>query len=381
MKGARRPLRLLGLETRYVARLYALHIGVVLVLILALVLGLDVAGQFDRVMTAQGRVALPEGGARLAYYAALRLGYNLSAILPIALAIGILLAEVRMARSNERAMLANTGRAPSLSLVPALLVGLAVGAVQYTLLAHVRPYAVAAQGEAGFRDYGPRFQGGITAPIWFDIDGTLLKTQIAFTPAGPELLNLRMFRFDADSGLVQQIWAAHAQPLNNGLALTGPSQVWPRDPGSGPLDHIAIAINPDWLAYAGVPPRFVPQAVLTRILTDPVGVPNSANYQAIAQERWAAVALCVAIAAVMATLCLLLLGPRMRLFLPLAIAVAGYGTHVAGNIILTLGEFGRLPPLIAAWALPIALLVAVALFVLWFEARVRRKLAGLSAVQ
>jgi lipopolysaccharide export system permease protein len=380
MKSARRPLRVLGLETRYVARLYAFYIVVVLIMVSARVLGLDVAGQFDLVMTAQGRVALPEGGVRLAYYAALRLGYNLPAMLPIALAIGILWAEVRLARGNERAMLANTGRAPSLSLVPALLVGLAVGVVQYTLLADVRPYAVAAQGEAGFRNYGPRFREGVTAPMWFDIDGTLLQTQILFTPEGPELRNLRLFRFDADYRLVQQIWAMRAQSIDNGLALTGASQVWPDNPSSGPLDHIAIAINPTWLDYAGVPPRFLPRAVLARILADPGGVPNKAHYQIIAQEGRAAVALCVAISAVTSTLCLLLLGSRMRLYLPLAIATVGYGIHLAGNIIVTLGEFGRLPPLIAAWSLPVTLLVGAALFILWFEARVRRKLARLNAV-
>ena len=376
---ARYPLRLLGLETRYVARLYAFYTGVVLVLILALVLGLDVAGQFDRVMSMQSRVALPEGGARLAYYTALRLGYNLPAILPIALAIGILWAEVQLARGNERAMLANTGRAPGLSLMPALLVGLAVGVVQYTLLAHVRPYAVEAQAEAGFRTFGPRFQGGITPPMWFDIDGTLLQSQIDFTPAGPELLNLRLLRFDPDGGLTQQIWAERAQLKVSGLDLTGQSEIWPQGTQSGPIDHIAIAINPDWLAYAGVPPRFVPQSVLGQILAEPKGVPNSNQYRAIAQERLAAVALCMATAALMATLCLVLLGPRMRVLLPLGIAATGYGLHVAQNIILTLAEFGRLPPLMAAWALPVAVLAGVALFLVWSDTRVRRTLAGLSA--
>lgn len=379
MTAVRRPLRLFGLETRYVARLYVVHIGVVLVLISALVLGLDVAGQFDLVMAAQGRTALPEGGSRLAYYAWLRFCFNLPAILSIALAIGILWAEIRLARGNERAMLANTGRAPSLSLVPALLVGLAVGALQYNALAHVRPHAVAAQGEAGFRDYGLKFRGGVTAPMWLDIDGTVLQAQIDFGPDGPELRSLRAFRFDEGNRLTQQIWAARGEVVSTGLRLTGASQVWPEDPASGPPDHIAIRINPTWLEYVGVPPRFLPQPVLARILAEPGGVSNRAQYQAIAQESRAAILLCMAIAAVMATLSLLLLGPRMRLVLPLAIAGLGYGIHLAATILLTLGEFGRVSPVMAAWSLPVALLGAVLLVLTWQEARVRRRLAQITA--
>ncbi|MCB1404708.1 MAG: LptF/LptG family permease [Rhodobacteraceae bacterium] len=369
------PLALFGLETRYVARLYLLHTLLVAALVLALVLALDLAGRFDRVLSAEGIVETPDGALRLVYYLWLRAAYNLPAILPIALAIGILWVEVRLTQGYERSMIANTGRAPGLSLVPALVVGLAVGLGQYALQAHVRPYAVAAQGEAGFRFYGSRFRAGTAPRAWRDFGDTLIYAGIRFAADGPVLVNARLFLFDADDRLLRVIWTDAARPTEAGLMLEGDHASWPAEGDTGAL--VPLMMNADWLSYAGVAPRFLPQPVLRRIAAAESGVPTQGAYRAALHERWAAIAGSLALALLVAALSLRWMAARRGLLVPLVIVGAAYSLHIAGNVFSALGEYERLSPLTAAWGLPVVLLAGCGLVLGVEHWRVRGRLRAL----
>lgn len=375
----RRPLFLLGLETRYVTRLYLVHTVLVVFLILAPVLALDLAGHFDRVLTVQGRVETPDGALRLVYYLWLRAEYNLPAVLPIALMIGIVWVELRLTRGYERAMIANTGRAPGLSLVPAVLVGLVVGLTQYALLAHVRPHAVEAQGEAGFRYYGSRFTGGTASPAWLDFGSTLVRAGVRFDAETPVLVDLRLFALDAENRLAMAVWSDEARPVQGGLALEGDHARWPDDTEGNAENTppVPLSINSDWVSYAGVQPRFVPQSVLARIATAETGVPEQSAYRTALHERWAAIAGGVAMALLAASLCLHWLTERAGIKRPLAILAMGYALHLAGNVFSTLGEFGIIAPVAATWSLPVAVLLACLLALLANHWRVTRRIAAL----
>lgn len=350
------PYALFGLETAYVTRLYLLRTALVAGLILVLVLALDLAGNSQSVLTAQGVATVPEGSRRLAYYVMLRAQYNLPSILPLALAIGILWSEIRLTRGHERAMIANTGRAPLLSMVPALLVGLVIGSAQYVLFAHARPHAVEAQAEAGFRYYGPRFNRGTSHHVWNDFDGALVNAAIQFTPDGPVLIDLRLFVLDRQNRLERAVWADRAYPVAGGLALAGQVARWPVDPAADSRE--ALVINPDWLAWARVEPRLVPQPVLRRIAEAEEGVPGQTAYQAALLERSAAIAGAIAMALMVASLCLHWMTTRRGLMVPVAILAAAYFLQLADNTFSVLGEYGRLGPVAASWSLPVAVLIA-----------------------
>ena len=372
----RLPRALLGLETRYVARLYVAHTVLVTFLVLVLVLALDLAGHFDRVLSAQGIVEIPDGAWRLAYYLWLRAEYNLPAILPIALTIGILWVEVRLTQGYERTMIANTGRSPGLSLLPALIVGLGVGVGQYALQAHVRPHAVTAQGEAGFRFYGSRFTAGTAPQSWRDFGSTIVYAGIRFAADGPVFVDARLYFFDDDDRLTRIVWADAAQPTDAGLLLQGEHASWPAtdDPG----DLVPMVMNGDWLSYAGVAPRFLPQPVLTRIAAAASGVPAQGAYRAALHERWAAIASSLATSLLVAGLSLRWMAARRGLGVPLVIVGISYVLHIAGNVLSVLGEYERLSPLVAAWALPVSLIVGSLVVILIGHWRIRRLLADLS---
>lgn len=373
----RYPYALFGLETAYVSRLYLLRTVVVTGLVLVLILALDLAGNSENVLAAQGIVTVPEGAQRLAYYALLRAEYNLPAILPIGLAVGILWSELRLTRGHERAMIANTGRSPLVSLVPALLIGLAIGSAQFVLFAYARPHAVQAQGEAGFRYYGPRFNQGTSRRVWFDFDGTLINAAIRFAPEGPVLTDMRLFVLDSQNRLQRMVWAERAYPVAGGLALDHGLH-WPHDPTVS--DREALVINPDWLAWAQVEPRLVPQSVLSRIAAAEEGsVPNHTAYLAALQERSATLASAVAMALMVASLCLHWMSARPGIVVPGMILAAGYALNLAGNVFSVLGEYGRLSPAVSSWSLPIAVLTACLGAVVAKHWSVTRRLRNLAA--
>lgn len=368
----RPPLAVFGLETRYVARLYALRTALVVALALALVLALDLAGHYDRVLTAQGVAAMPEGAPRLAWYLWLRALYNLPAILPIGMGIGIVWVEFDLTRGHERAMIANTGRAPLLSLMPALVVGVAFGLAQVALLAHVRPHAVKAQGEAGFRYYGAGFAGGSAPPEWHDFGAALVHAGLRFEATGPVLVDLRLFLLDGENRLERVIWADEARPVDGAVLLAGAHATWPTEGLSDA--RVPLAINTDWLAHAGVEPRLLPQGALTRIAHAASGVPAANAYRAALNERHAALAAMVAMALLVASLSLRWLAARRGLMAPLVILGAAYALNLGGNVFSALGEYGRIAPVWAAWGLPVAVLGGCALVLGIGGWRMRRRL-------
>lgn len=364
-------LALLGTETRYVARLYLIRVAIVAFAIATVVLALDIAGNFEGVMAASGQQALPSGVRRVAVYLLLRLAYNLPAILPLAAAIGIVWAEWTLARSFERMIIVNTGRSPFVSLVPALLVSLLVGGIQYSALSVIRPMAVAAQGTMGFRYYGPRLSGLEPEARWILLDGAVMHARISF-PEGEALFSdVTLFELGPDHRLSAAASAPQGRAQDGRLTLDAP-QRWPQPDADGATEATEVFLDPVWLRNIGIEPRFVPQRELAQLARGGPGVINAGFYRATLQDRRAAVARLVAMGVLMATLSLSLMRPRMSVAPALKLAAAGYGLHFLSQFLSTLGQNGQLATMLAFWVLPGAVIILCVLYHLWREGDVAR---------
>ena len=71
-------------------------------------------------------------------------------------------------------------------------------------------------------------------------------------------------------------------------------------------------------------------------------------------------------------------GPA-RPMVSVKIGLAGYGVHVASKVLTTLGEYGYVTPVVAAWALPVAVAGGALLVLARRERKVRRSLARQAA--
>lgn len=362
-------LALTGIETRYVTALYLHRVGLVGFVIATTVLAIDIAGNLDRVLAAAGPEAPAAGPARIALYLLLRLAYNAPAILPLATAVGIVWAEVSLARSHERTILANTGRSPLVSLVPALLVGLLVGAAQFAALDLLRPLSVEAQGQMGFRAYGPRLSGPDRQPRWVTLDRAILHARIGFADGEALLQDVTLYTLDSQLRLESIQRAAQARLADGGLDFENP-QRWP-DTG----EAISPPVDPIWLRNIGIDPRFVTQSDLRHLARGGAGIQDFARYRAALQDRRAAPLRTAAMALLMATLCLVVLRPRGTAGSVLMLMGAGYGFHFVVQTLSILAESGVLAPGLGVWAVPAGVIAGCIAFNLWREARVARVLA------
>lgn len=386
--GARRAL--FGIETRYVTRVYLQRVFIVGAAVLAIVLSLDLATNLAWVMSEQSAAAGREGFARLAFYLGLRAAYNLPAIVPIAAVIGVVWAEFGLAAAHERIMIFNSGRAPVRSLMPALLVGILLGLTQFAALSYARPLSVEEQARSGFRDFGPRYRaGGTTGHKWIAIEDGFVHARIDFGPP-VSLRDVMVYGLGPDGRLDIVVSAERARPTGQaGLWQFAGGSWWERPPAGGgqtggvmpvesafELAEISLPLDPLWVDYSEVPARFLPQPVVRALAAGGPGVPEAFGYRTNYQERLAAFIHPLAMTLLGATLCLIMLRPRVPPLAPLTIGMAGYAIHVASKILSMLGEYGYIPPVVAAWTLPLAVAAGCLLLLHLRDRRVRRALAA-----
>ena len=359
---------LFGRETRYVGRLYAGRAFIFAALALCVVLSLDAANHIGGFLADQAQPGAPSGLVRLSYYLMLRGGYNLPAILPIAALVGVIWAEFALSGTRQRIMIANSGQPALRSLAPAIVVGLAIGIVQFVALAYVRPACVEAQAVAGFRYYGPKFSAPAeTADMWISVEGAVIATRIAFTD--PPTLRDAIIYDLADDGALRSIRTARsAVPAQAGTWTMSNGSHWQVPDFSAPsatgevqhadlyqAETIALALDPLWVTNIDIQPMLLPQSVLAEIGAAARGVQNAAAYRAALQERFAAVFYVIGMALLPAALGICWFLPGMGPGPLLRVIFLGVGAYFFANVVSQLGAYGYLPPLISAWSAPVML--------------------------
>lgn len=376
-----RAAALLGTETRYVLRLYAARVFLAFAAILAVVLSLDLAINLDQLLQSADPLRADVQG-RLAWYVVLRIGYNLPAIVPIAAALGVLWAEWGLARSNERMMIANSGRAPALSLMPAMVLGLILGALQFVAVAHVQPRVMEEQALAGYRDYGPRFRAELGPPRWIQVEDAVIRARIDFSQ-GPEpvLREVRAFMLGPEGHLSGIVDAEQARPSGRpGIWTLSDVRIWTAaGQGAGTITaapelDLPLSLEHLWLSHADIMPRFLPQHALRALSAATAGVPRQWRFSANLTERRSAPLVLLAFTVMTATLSMKMLGPRGPLLSALKIGALGYTVHVALKTMAALAEYGYLSPLLGAWLVPGVVLVACAWVLTREELKVRSAL-------
>ncbi|MBU1175977.1 MAG: LptF/LptG family permease [Alphaproteobacteria bacterium] len=372
-----------GRETRYVGRLYLERIVLVVLLISAVVLSLDTASTLGGFLNEARQLGTASGFARMGYYLILRAGYNLPSILPMAALLGVIWVEFSLARSRQRIMIANSGRAQLVSLAPSLLVGLIIGLSQFVAVAHIRPASVEAQATEGFRDYGPRFHSEVSGEELISVEGAVIKARIAFGEP-PTLRDALIFEIAEDGALRTIYTARQAAPVEQGLWLLSDGSVW-STPGffgtASPVGQhepvevfdsrlVELSLLPLYANNVGIQPARLPQAVLARLAAAPQGVQNPTTYRAAYQDRFAAILYVVGMTLLPAVLSILWFSPQMSSAPVVGIMFWCVGIYFLASLFSQLGSYGYLPAPISAWSIP-SLAVAGAIWMGTSHARAR----------
>ncbi|KAF0119786.1 MAG: hypothetical protein FD152_4374, partial [Xanthobacteraceae bacterium] len=202
----------LGTYTRTLALTQAGHIGTVLTALLIIALTLDLAPRAERI-AAEAGPAGPFGIARhLLWYLLLRSCDIITLVLPLACFLGIWWSEITFTQSRERIAIWNGGRSPLQSIMPLLMVGIALGSLQATALIVLRPTAVTIQIENGIGDYGGRFNRSLrpTERRWITLPNHMVQARIDYRHA--RLVDVQLFELSAGGRMTGRITAATAEP-------------------------------------------------------------------------------------------------------------------------------------------------------------------------
>ncbi|MDB5740478.1 MAG: hypothetical protein JWP16_1518 [Alphaproteobacteria bacterium] len=372
-RGAR-PIFLapLGIHTRYMLATYLRHILMVAAALMTIALTIDLWPQVALLPGSGPLVVL-----QIVKLTALRLPDLLPPFLPFATFLGVVWAESAFTESRERMLVWNSGRSPLLCLVPALLVGLAMGASLFVVDALLRPAAIHVQideklGREGIRL--DRSQSG--GNHWIALQDGLLRAEIEYGPP-VKLRNTTIYKLDSQGHLYEVDTAASASPLPGGRWLLQDGRYWRADftdqgnvLSTGPTGQetespfrsrtIVMALNDQWLHNLGLSPQYLRLGELKTLSRAHLVSRDAFGYRTRLQAVYAEPLLAVAMALFGASLSMLFFAYRTRWIALVGVLLAGYLAHFASRAFSLMGEFGYISSVEASWVVPGLLLAAAA---------------------
>jgi len=367
---------------RYASLSLLNHLALTLSGFVAFLLLLDLMNRGDEVVQRHGKSALA-----LAKYAALRLPDLASFILPFAVLIAALLMLAKLARNNEIMALKASGLSfyhLLLSLVPAALL---VGLLHFLLSDQVVPrtarileqWDAAAQpaapaGKSAADTSAPTSPSGsvtLTAPspgpsqsIEWIRDGDSFVRIEAVLADGKELHGVTIFERKAHAALSERLLAERARFDGTGWRLINVRKLSLADGQDRKPERVAempwqTSLTPDHLADLTTDPATLSMAEVWRFVSHPDVGSRPVDFY----ETW----LLRKIALPLVTIMMVLLAAPVSQGLQrhgglgagLAVGVGlGFLYFVADGLLMTLGEMGTIPPMIAAWS-PTMLFAAI----------------------
>lgn len=354
-----------GILARYLTRLFVARLLAMLFGLGSLAVLMDIVANSDDIVGAGDSVA-----AALGRYAILRLPGVVSQILPLTVLIAMLLTMSSLARHSELTAITGSG-VSQLRLIAAMLPAVvAVSALQFLLDDRVVPRATSelrAWGVGDFKSFVEKDKG---KKIWFRQGDNYVSVR-KIAKRRNELVGVTIFDRDAEGHVRERIEAQRATYSDGAWILeavsrtssdsetvtTVPRLTWPN------------AIEFSILKSLSYHPKELPWIELRRLAAQS-GFGNRPIYlyQVWLQKKIAR-PLATILMIVLAVAAVQRLRPRQQGGLMLTVGIsAGFVYWIFDELVLTIGEAGLLPVVVAAWAPPLTLAAAAMTVILRHEA-------------
>lgn len=363
-----------GWYTRYMLRGYVRHTFIMIAALLSIALTTDLSTWIWRLFTSN-----PDAGwlwltFRIGRIVVLRGTDLLALTTPISCFLGVLWSEAMHTWSRERLTIWNLGRSPIQCTVPVVLFAAIMGLLQFSLDVYLRPAAVMAL-ENRPDEQSPDFNFS-SDKHWIAAGDDLVHTRISPGPP-PGFAEVTIYRLGNDGALTAAIVAEKATPgsakatwiLRNGRIWTTTPQTAQPDPNPPAPDRnaaserafeqmdVILPIDPLWVTRYGIHPQYLPHSALRELTTVSGGSHSAVKYRVWYEVRYANAFMPGALALLATSLSLLLIPYRIRPGAVFVIAFAGYAAHVFEKVCLVLGEYDKLSPAVAAWIVPLTLVM------------------------
>lgn len=377
-----------GRYTRYVLFSYMRHALVIVSALLSVAFAVDLTPQLGQVLgTVTGLAALQ----KFLWFALLRAGDLLPRFIPLASFLGVLWTEIVLTLSRERILIWNTGRSPFYSLMPVILLAVIFGAAQFACDAYVRPTAMALQVGQHLGKLSVTFDRSTSKEAyWIAAGDDLVLSRLDFSE--PALRDLTLYRLDKNGRLREVDNASSAVPglpKDTWILLNGSYWTIPAESTSGaatvPLltrgtkasatkfsqRFVDLQLAPITVSEWGIYLEYLTPQNLADLASATAKSEVSASYVTRLDYMYSNAAMPGAMALLAASLCFLFLANGAPLGVQLAMLPAGYVGHLAMKTFYLTGEHRYLPPLLAAWLAPAAILLVSAMLLALIQYRRR----------
>ncbi|HEX5078470.1 MAG TPA: LptF/LptG family permease [Geminicoccaceae bacterium] len=348
--------------SRYLSRLFLMRFAFLMLGLALLVVFLDFLADGDQVLEAGGGAVLP-----ILRYTVLRLPEIVSELIPITAMLAGFLTFAGLARFRELTALQGVGLskfALAAAIAPAAVL---IGAMQFVIEDQALPAAVGELRAWGVADYAAA-DGQTT---WIR-QGTDIVRIGRFDRAADRLENLTIFRRDGAGNLLERIEAKTAVYRDGRWSLQSVRRSAPGEPAEIEAEPLGWpqGMSLDLLLSAAAHPKETPFLRLLEISSrSDLGTQPSYRYRLWLHKRLAGpvttmilIMLTVALAQPFET--------RTGRGILLAIWLgAGFVAWTFDGLVLTFGEIGLLPPVLAAWTPPLVFAAVAAWLMLHDERR------------
>jgi lipopolysaccharide export system permease protein len=338
----------------YMARLFLVRTFAILVALVLILQMLDLLGESGDILAYPGN-----GNAELWRYVGHRVPQLVARFLPFSVLLGTLVTLVTLNQNSEIVILKASGISAQQILAPLMIASFAIAAISFVFNERVLVRSNAALAAWQAVDYGPvRTGSGLTHDVWVrDGDdlinaGTVDQRAQVNGKTGIRLSDVRVY--DRQQGrLVRILSAREAVPAGNGWRL---SEVRIFNVASGrtttrPELIAGEGINPDRFTLSAVDANGLDLPSLAKAISDldAAGRPTDPLRAAL----WHKISgpLSSVLMPLLAAVAAFGLARSGKLFVRSVIGMGlGFAYFVADNFMLAMGNFGAVPPFLAAWS-------------------------------
>jgi lipopolysaccharide export system permease protein len=348
--------------SRYLSRLYLMRFAFLLLGLAVLVEFLDFLADGDEVLEAAGGAVTP-----ILRYTMLRLPEIVADLIPIAAMLAGFVTFAGLARYRELTALLGVGVSKfrlAAAIAPAAVL---VAAMQFAIEDQALPLAIGELRAWGVADYATSNEGRAT---WIR-QGTDIVRIDRFDRAADRLEGVAIFRRDGAGNLLERIEAESAVYREGDWVLQGVRRSTPGEPTT--IESASLGwpqgMSIDFLLAAATHPKETSLVALLGLSNrSDLGTQPSYRYRLWLHER---------LAGPVTTMVLIMLTVALAqpfesrtgrgLLLAIWLAV-GFVAWTFDGLVLTFGEIGLLPPVLAAWTPPVVF-AAVALWLMLYDER------------
>ena len=333
---------------RYTSKMFLVRSAAFLAGLVLILQSLDLLGESSAILAAGN------SEAKLWYYVSLRAPQIIALFLPFSVLLGTLIALATLNQNSEVVIFKSAGISAHQILAPLIVAALGVAAVNFAFNETVLVRAnsrLDAWKQAGYRVIPP--DSGAVAEAWVKAGDDLVHAETV-TGSGHATTLRNITIYDRLGNRLQRVVRAQAaRPITGGWRLTGvrsfdvargvetPSEVLDYMTAVTPEQFTVVRVNADHTPFWKLLPIIAEQRAAGKPVDQLVA---KANHKISGPLSAVLMPLLGSVAAFG-------LARSGKLFVRAVLGMfLGFAFFVADNFMMAMGEFGTVPPLIAAWA-------------------------------